>query len=252
MYKDIFTQIGLSDNEAIVYEFLIKNGKVTAGDIIKKTTLKRGVIYNTLENLRKKDVISKRTKNKVSYFSPQHPEKLKELADEKETELQKAERNLEANMPELTSQFNLSTGKPGIKFFEGVEGVKKVLEDSLRSKEEIYTYADIEAIVKHIDKINQEYVQKRDKLNIKKRAILIDSPFARKYLKNYHRTTTDMKFIKHNINNFNTVMQIYDGKISYITLTSKIKIGAIIEDQNIYQMHKSLFKFSWNNAEEII
>ncbi|MFW5888166.1 MAG: TrmB family transcriptional regulator [Patescibacteria group bacterium] len=251
MYKDIFTQTGLSDKEAVVYEFLLKNGEVPAGDIIKKTPLKRGVVYNILEGLRKKGLVSKRTKNKIAYFSPEHPEKLRQYAEERKSGLQKAERNLEANMDRLASDFNLSTGKPGIRFFEGIEGVQKVLEDSLNAREEIYTYVDVEAVVKHIDKINQEYVKKRDKLNIKKRALLIDTPFARKYLKDYHRQVTEIKFLTHKLHSFHTVMQIYDGKISYITLTSKAKIGVVIEDKNIYQMHKILFEVQWNNAQKI-
>ncbi|MFH1522228.1 MAG: hypothetical protein ABIE43_00225, partial [Patescibacteria group bacterium] len=108
---------------------------------------------------------------------------------------------------------------------------------------------DAEAVVKHIDKINQEYVKKRDKLDIKKRMILIDSPFTRNYLKNYHRETTDMRLIDYKLFPFNSVMQIYNNKISYITLSDTGKIGVIIEDKNIYQMHKSLFEFTWSKAK---
>jgi hypothetical protein len=61
-----------------------------------------------------------------------------------------------------------------------------------------------------------------------------------------------MKFIDHKLYPFNSVMQIYDGKISYITLSKTSKIGVIIEDKNIYQMHKSLFEYIWSKAEAYI
>lgn len=254
MYKDIFISLGLSDNESTIYEYLLKNGQSTAGEIIKKTPLKRGVAYNILSNLIKKDLVSEKKikigkgKEKVAHFIPDHPEKLREYLKNKKSQLDKVEQTLDANLPSLISDFNLISGKPGVRFFEGIEGVKKVLEDSLIAKEIIYSYADLEAVVKYINKINKEYVKKRDELGVKKRAIFIDSPFARDYLKNYHRETTFMKFINHKLYPFNSVMQIYDGKVSYITLSEASKIGIIIEDKNIYQMHKSLFEFAWLKA----
>ena len=40
MYKDIFTQAGLTENEAIIYEYLLNSGQSTAGEIIKNTPIK--------------------------------------------------------------------------------------------------------------------------------------------------------------------------------------------------------------------
>ena len=94
-------------------------------------------------------------------------------------------------------------------------------------------------------------MEKREKKQIKKRAILIDSPFARDYLKGYHETITENRYVDYKSYPFFTVMHIYDNKVSYITLTENSKIGVIIEDQNIYQMHKSLFEFTWHNAKKI-
>lgn len=248
MYKDILLQSGLSANEAVVYEYLLKNGESPAGLINKKTPLKRGVIYNALADLIKKGLVLEKKKKGVAYFIPNHPQKLKEYIETKEGKIKKAEVTLEANLPALVSDFNMVSGRPGVRFYEGLNGIKKVLADSLTAKSTIYTYADIEAIVKYIDDINRTYVKKRDALKIKKKAILIDSPFARDYLKDYHRETTDMRFINYNLYPFNSVMQIYEGKISYITLSEKSMIGVIIEDKNIYQMHKSLFEYAWKKA----
>ena len=119
------------------------------------------------------------------------------------------------------------------------------MQDSLTSKTEIYSYADIESIVKYIDDINKKYVKQRKKLGIKKRGIMLDTPFARKYLANYYEEITETKLIKQDAPPFQNVMQIYDNKISYITLSDKFIIGVIIADRYIYQMHKYLFEYLW-------
>jgi len=257
MYEDLFLSSGLNDNEAVVYEFLLKTGKATAGEIIKNTPVKRGVAYNTLADLVAKKLVSEtkiktkgaRGKNVIAEFSPNHPENLRSYLENEKEKLEKAEKNLEANISSLISDFSLVSGRPGVRYFEGMEGIRKVLEDSLTSKNIIYTYADIEAICKYIDETNQSYVKKRDDMGIKKMAVIIDSPFAKKYLKDYYKAVTDVRFIDHELFPFNCVMQIYEGKVSYITLSDVSMVGVIIQDENIYQMHKSVFEFVWSHAE---
>lgn len=257
MYKDLFVGLGLNENEAVIYEYLLKHGKVKAGDIIKNTDLKRGVVYLVLSDLVRKNLVSEEKvgskglpgKAIVSEFSPQHPESLRFYLENQEKKIRQASNVLESNLSMLVSDFNLVSGRPGVRYFEGLKGVKKVLDDTLTSHEKIiYTYSDIEAIVKYIDKLNSSYVKEREKAEIQKKAIMIDSPFARGYLKNYHTGTTETRFIDRGLFPFNTLMHIYDNKVAYVTLSESSMIGIIIEDKNIYQMHKSLFEFNWSHA----
>jgi sugar-specific transcriptional regulator TrmB len=258
MYKDLFVGLGLNENEAVVYEYLLKHGKVKAGDIIKNTDLKRGAVYLVLADLVRKNLVSEAKvgskglpgKAIVSEFSPQHPENLRMYLENQEKKIHQANNVLESNLSMLVSDFNLVSGRPGVRYFEGLKGVKKVLWDTLTSKETLYSYSDIEAIVKYIDKVNLEYVKEREEREIKKKAILIDSPFARNYLGGYHTTITENKFVDAKLFPFNSLMQIYDGKVAYVTLSEKNMIGVIIEDKNIYQMHKSLFEFTWLHARD--
>ena len=81
---------------------------------------------------------------------------------------------------------------------------------------------------------------------------MLDTPFARDFLKDYHKQTTDIRLIKQDSSPFHSVMQIYDNKISYITLSDKEMIGVIIEDPHIFEMHKYLFEYSWDKAESLL
>lgn len=248
MYKDILTQISLSGNEAIVYEYLLKNGESPAGEIIKKTPLKRGVVYNALADLVKKGLANEKKKDKIAYFSPSHPEKLREYAENKESEIKKAKTSLEANLPAIISDFNLVSGKPGVRIYEGKAGLTKVLNDSLNSKTEILTFADIEGMEKYLGRENDKYVQKRKVLGIKKRGIVADTPYARKYLKAYDKSVTEIRFIDGEKFPLFLEMEIYDNKISFMTFSDKQLIGVIIENEEIYKTQKSIFELAWSHA----
>lgn len=259
MYKTLFTQIGLNELEAEIYEFLILNGESSVVDIIKGTNIKKGMIYVGIESLNKKKLVTKRmlrpknpnirNKTKIAHLNPDHPEKLLSIIKTREDEIKTTKNNFEANLNTIISTFNRSSGKPGMQIFEGTEGIKKVLADSLTATEIIRTYADMEAIVTYLGKINTDYAKKRDKLNIKKRALILDSPFSRDYLKQYHKETTDIRFIKEDEYPFKSVMQIYDNKISYINFAPDVKIGVIIHDPEIYKMNCAIFEHAWRNAK---
>lgn len=251
VYKDILTEAGLNANEAIVYEYLLKNGESPAGEIIKKTPLKRGVVYNALKSLMKKDLIEQKTRNKVAYFSPEHPEKLREFVEAQEDRLQKAERNLVANLPKLISDFHIVSNRPGIKYFEGLEGLKKTLNDILTATETVYTFADIEKVAKYMENLNKQHVAAREKINLHKKVITTDSPFAKNYLKGYYPKITKFKFIDYKLYPLHSLVEIYDGKVAYISLSDTNIMSMIVIDQNIYKFHRSIFEFIWARAKKL-
>jgi len=265
-YKDIFTSLGLSANESIVYEFLLKNGEVTAGEIIKKTPLKRGVVYNALGDLAKKDLISekklvpkgRRGVKKISYFSPNHPEKLREYLIEQENKIKKAKHTLEANIPSIISDFNLVSGKPGIRFFEGVEGVKKVIEDTLinNTKKELATFSDVASYIKYLRNWNTNYyAPKRKEAKIFERVIIPDSSPAVEYMRDYIKDPkldklTEILFIDHKLYPFETEINIYENKVSFVTFSEKSHIGVIIENKEIHNSLLSSFNLIWNTLKK--
>jgi sugar-specific transcriptional regulator TrmB len=252
MYEQSLIQAGLSQTQAVVYEALIKNGPLPAGKLAKKTPFKRGLVYLGLEDLIKLDLVEKKEENnQAAVFQVKHPTSLQSLAEKREQQAKDAKLALEGVLPSIVSDFNLISGRPGVLFYEGEEGIKKTLEDSLSSKTEIYTYADPETIVKYADKINKDYVKKRNKLGIKKKIVMLDSEFARKYMKTFYKDITDVRFIDHKPYPFNAITEIYDRTTAYVTLEEKNKIGVIIKNESIYKMQKSLFEFIWNHAEEI-
>ena len=56
---------------------------------------------------------------------------------------------------------------------------------------------------------------------------------------------TEVRYIDYKLPPFSAVMQIYDNKISYLTLKPKSMVGIIIEDEMIASMQKGLFEYNW-------
>lgn len=250
MYEKILTAAGLSAKEAEIYEIILGIGQAPASEIYKKTAYKRGLVYKLLEQLAEKGLIIKIEKpRKVAIFRVEHPNKINERLEEQAQKVNYYKRTMGELMPQLVSNYNLAFNKPGIRFFEGKDGLKKVLADTLTARETIYSYVDMEAIDKYIPGINRDYVKKREKLNINKKGIVLDSPFTRKLLQDYHTNVTDTRFMDYTKYTFSSIMQIYDNRVVYISLSKDSFMSILIQDKNIYQMHKQIFEFNWQNAK---
>lgn len=250
--EKILIEAGLSEEQSAVYASLLDKGPLKAGAIASWTGIKRGLIYKVLDQLENMGLITEKGgEGTVAVFSPNHPSRLAEIMEQKEKALALAKETVSFSIGALSSKFNLLSGKPNVQFYEGKDGIKKVLEDTLLvpSGTEIYTYADIEAITKYIPEINEEYSNKREKAGVIKKAFLLDTIKARELIGNYHTKVTETKFIKPDVLEFETVMQIYENKVSYITLKENSMIGVIIEDSSIYKMHKAVFEYFWKITE---
>lgn len=247
MYEEILIKVGLTQDQAKIYEVLLKKGVMPASKAALNAGLKRSLGYKVLEQLVSLGLVEKIDK-KVALYIPVHPSKIKELIQKKDSELKIIEASLSGALGLMVSDYNLNSGKPNVRFFEGEDGMKKVLEDSLTAKEVIFSYADAEAVEKYIFDINKKYKADRIKYNIKKKILLLDSEFGRNFIRDYDKAVTELKIMPSAPDAFHTVMQIYDNKVSYITLSDVEMIGVIIEDPYIYKMHKQVFQYMWDIA----
>jgi len=245
-------ELGLSQNEAQLYEILLRTPKANIAELQQKSPFSRTMIYYIINQLKAWELVREEKEGKKTIYVVEPPEKLEEVLESQQEEMKRRKSIFTEMLPSLQSMYRLSHNQPGVKFFEGKEGVQAVLQDSLTTKTEIYSYADIENIQKYIGDINAEYVKKRNELGIRKKGFAIDNIFTRNFLKDYYPTITETKLISAiGVPLFHTVMQIYDGKISYITLSEKSMIGVIVEDPNIYSMHKYLFEHLWSLTPEL-
>lgn len=242
---------GLTPVQAEILGFLLENGEFKAKDIAKRLNRPRGVVYKGLEDLAELELIVRLdAKNRVSTFRAEHPAKIEDLFDRKERELEQKRRVFSQALPDLVSSYNLSNNKPGIRFFEGNEGIRTVIDDVLKSKEDVYTFIDMDALQSdpELIAINKEHIKKRVKSGTKKK--LIAPLSAQKYFETYDVAMTEVRFLKEDFFPFKSGMQIYDGKVSFQTIDKENRIAVILEDRNIYKMHRLFFEYIWNTLEK--
>lgn len=132
---EIFESIGFSKKECEVYLSLLKSGGASVGEMSKDTKLHRPNIYDLLERLSKKGVVSQTKKDGVRIFFAADPQDVLNYVKQKGYEFEKF-------IPQL-KQLSSKEGKNErkISIAEGITPIRNVLLELLDEEETIYSYS---------------------------------------------------------------------------------------------------------------
>jgi len=129
-------EIGLSEKESLVYLAALELGQAPVQTIANKAKVNRATTYVVLESLMKKGIVTTFEQGKKTLYIAEGPHALYAIIREQEMELMRVEDDLESMMPQLNSIYNLHPNKPIVRFYEGKEGLNKVLQERLDDKPE--------------------------------------------------------------------------------------------------------------------
>jgi len=140
MDTGILESIGLTRNESIVYLTLIKRGMSKTGEILKDSHLNSGKIYEILESLKLKGLVSESIINNVKHFSAAPPKEIIEYIKAKKEALKDEERVIQQALPDLENLRNSSLAELRAVTYLGLRGIKTAADEalsSMKSNEEI-------------------------------------------------------------------------------------------------------------------
>ncbi|MFH1053432.1 MAG: helix-turn-helix domain-containing protein [Candidatus Woesearchaeota archaeon] len=171
---EIFKKIGLTDGEIKVYLALLKIGSSTTGPIVDKSGVSRSKVYNLLERLMRKGLVSYVIKSKTKYFQAADPEKLVEFLNFKEMEIKDSIEELEKIIPSLKLEQSLNIEEEA-EIFKGLEGIKSARDLALNVLNKGETFYCLGANKENQEPLNAywiEFHKKRKRKGIKAKYIV--------------------------------------------------------------------------------
>jgi len=253
MIHSVLQQFGLGESDVEVYLALIQQATIRPSVLAERLRRPRTTVQNVLQRLERKGLAVQVHDGTVQTFSAVHPENLSALLEIQKRETlanyKQAEQELDRIMPEILGIMHSAKSIPQIRFFRGQEGCRDVLFDTLTSPTELKGVTNIDAMFEVLRDIGLEYVAEREKGTVTKRSLVLDTEFARSIYEKAQlapKTQKGYKWIPSELYSFSIEMNIYDGKVSYITCVREEIIGVIIENDHIFQMHESLWNMLWD------
>lgn len=237
--------LGLRANEAKVYLATLKMGQATVGQIADTIDVQRTFIYDILEELHDKGLISQVEVGKVRHFSALSVEKFKKRQEEKLAKFSSI-------LPELKALEKSVGDRPRVQFFEGIEGIKLALEDTLNQPvgSKIRAYATGEGVYEQMPEFLDKYFKERVKKRISMHCLAPDNPVNREHVKHDKDVLRETILLPENKFPFTNEIDIYGNKVAIMSLQGEI-LAVIIESESIAKTQRAIFELAWLGAEKL-
>ncbi len=236
------TDIGLSEKESQVYLAALESGTAPVSTIAEVANLNRVTTYGLLQDLLFQGLVTLIEKRGVQHFSAMNPEIFVE-------DVQRRADTLAESLPFLKSLMGTQESRPVVRFFDGLEGVKKAYLETLRSKTEILDYANSKNIRVHWPEYDQEYVSLRKKKQIFLRGICPDDAYGKRVLaedKKYFRLTRLLPQKHFWVEN---EIKIFDDKL-FIASFEPQTFAILIQSQTVADTQRQIFEIAWTFAKQ--
>jgi sugar-specific transcriptional regulator TrmB len=253
--EQMLEKLGLDIYEARVYLALLELGPSLVTKISQKADINRTTSYDILQRLLKYGLIRKASgEGAKQKYSAEPPEKLVKFLDKRKSLYEDRIEEAKVLLPQLKLLYK-TKARPVIKFFEGVEGVKEIYEETLKSKEEILSCINIDGWdVDEFRDWGKSYNKKRTQLKIPERILALKTPKGVKWLENYPTTLkyTSYRWLpKEKFPFFFAEINIYEDKLVIALLKKPNYMGIMIQSQELVNVLKALYELAWERAGEI-
>lgn len=239
--------IGLSDKEARVYLAMLELGPATMLEIATKADINRPTAYVQIEALKKMGLVSTQTKGKKHLFMAESPAQLEVILDREEKGVEQKKDELIKILPELSTLYNLADEKPLVRFFEGKEGLLRMQEEFLKTKDKtIYGIFAVDDVFKIFPNHLDSYTPKRIAKKIRSKVLYTSEKGP--FLKSDEQMLREARFIDPKNLPFSIDMTIFDDSVAISSLRGKVG-GTIITNSEITKSFRGIFELLWRSAK---
>ena len=234
-------EFGLTENESKIYIALLRCGTTNPAAIAEKTGFSRSYVYDALERLREKNIVSSvHIKNKKQYTAAD-PRKLVEFAAQRLENIQKV-------VPGLMALKSAIHEETKVELHKGKFVYKTLLNDiitTIKKDDEVLVYGiDDDALLEQ-DKYTalhlRQYFARATKLHIREKVIAKQGNIVPKDARN-----TTYRFLPKNIMG-TAAFEVYGNKVAIFLLGTPNHL-IVIENQEVANSYRNQFKLLWRSA----
>ncbi|MFL9935299.1 helix-turn-helix domain-containing protein [Paraburkholderia sp. RL18-103-BIB-C] len=230
---------GIEGNKADFYLASLELGEATVASIAQKAGIGRTNAYEVLDRLLADGLVATVQKGARSYVIPQDPIALLRRIEAQRQLVQEV-------LPRLRSIHNSAGGKPKVRYFSGIEGIKTVLNETLecQSKELRAVMSNSELFQMPGFEIIRGIVALRVRAGINLRIIRSGPGDARDLWRSSTRDRRELRFAPADFE-VGITTYLYDDTVAFISSRAE-HYALSIQSAEFFAFECSLFEVLWS------
>lgn len=244
MDTEILKLLRIAKNDYKVYESVL-GGNGTIGQICLDTHIHRRNVYDCVNRLIARGLMSYFEQNRVNYYTAEPPEKILKLLKEEKESISRSEekarsiiKNLEMIKADFRKLFNVMV-------FVGKEGLKNVYDDILKTGKDYVGFGPGRQLEKIMRYYLKNFIKIRVKSGVRIRQIYDEGSRGFKYTKN---PLLDVRYLPDESCS-HAALRVYGNKTVIMLLDTKEPLAISIENEEIARGYKKYFEVLWKTAK---
>lgn len=236
--------VGLSGNEVKVYLALLDLGSALAGEITKRSGVNRTNVYDALDRLTERGLVSYVIQANRKYFEAAKSDRLIKYLEEKEQDIKSKKEAVASILPELEKRRTLSREPQEATIYKGRQGLKSVAEIVLDTKKPMLVFGAEGKFFELFTHYAEQWHQRRGKLNIPVKLI-----FNEKLRKIKSKANFPKAQVRFNAQIYDTpaTTWIFGDKVA-IVVWSEQPLVTLIRSREVASSYQQFFKILWGNS----
>jgi sugar-specific transcriptional regulator TrmB len=235
--EEVLRESGLTTNECRVYLAMLRLKSALAGQITQHSGVHRRNVYDALERLIQKGLVSYVYGRKRKYFKAEPPGSLLNLLDVKK-------KMLSDSLPKLNSLFLENQPEVNVRVYSGKAGLRNIFEDQLASRTDILVYGKSIRDIPELTYYFPQHRRRRLEKKIKVRAIFDESARKKAVAK---LPLAKIKYLPDELMG-PVSTNIYNGKVAIMLMLETPTI-ILIENHKLYEAYRNYFELLWKIAK---
>ncbi len=234
MIQEFLRDVGLSKNEAKIYQMLLESGPSPVGEISARTKIHRRNIYDSMERLKEKGFVSWTIKNNRKYFEAVNPQRVLDIFEDRKEKIS-------AIIPRLVNR--QKSDSQIVKVYTGREGRKIIFDDKLKEKsEQLVLGAREPSKGTFIQKDIYHKMRIARKIPLKMLFPLNEMEAAKKFSKLKY---VSVRILPKPLRDSPIAINIYGNKVAFLTKSEEQPLSILIEDKNLADDFRNYFFALW-------
>ncbi|UCD04192.1 MAG: helix-turn-helix domain-containing protein [Candidatus Woesearchaeota archaeon] len=231
--------LGITSKESAIYLVLLKSGKSLAGAISQKSGIHRRTVYDALERLIEKGLVTYIIEDNKKYFLPTDPNRLVNFLKEKE-------QNIQSILPTLSALYASKEEKEKAEVYRGKAAMMSLLDQHIQDKKTIHILASMSGATNVLKYYWPGYSKAKAKAGVVTKVIYVDK--MRSKIPNVNKLTK-VRYLPKG----------YDSDLTIVTWGNKVALqlwhpdnplAVLIRSERAAKGFMFLFNLMWGIAKE--
>lgn len=249
MELDILGKIGLTEAEIKVYNALLELGSSSLNKIQERTAIERRYIYDVLNKLIEKGLVSYATEKGKRTYQVTHPNKILGYVQEQKSKLTDIEKDINVVLPDIVRLYEEYKPEIKVEILRGKEGVKAMGEMLLNYKNN-YIIGGDGSVQRYMPFFWKHFNERRIKKRVVWHDLIVEGTLMSDF-KDLATARTELRrlrYYEYRILPFKLgsphIITVFGDNVA-LTLWKEQPFTIIIQNKFIAESYMNYFKFFW-------